>query len=233
VAWTEQTLLRVKICGLTSVNDAVACARLGADWIGLNFHPSSPRYVAPEDAALIAAALPESVKAVGVFVDRPAAEVASLAVRVGITVVQLHGDEPPEDLLELRSFQVIRAFRLDRASGWSGVESYLSRASALGRLPDAVLIDAHVPGQEGGTGVVVADDVLAAIPPLPRLILAGGLTPENVRERAGRAQPWMVDVASGVEGSPGRKDLARVEAFIRAARAVVLADPRGSVEPKA
>jgi phosphoribosylanthranilate isomerase len=218
-------VIHVKICGVTSVDDAVACSRLGAFWIGLNFHPTSPRYVAPELAALIAAALPESVKAVGVFVNRPATEVASLASRLGITVVQLHGDEPPEDLLDLQSFQVIRAFRLDRASGWGGVESYLRRASALGRLPDAVLIDAHVPGQEGGTGVLVADDVLEAIPRLPRLILAGGLTPENVRERAGRARPWMVDVASGVESAPGRKDLARVEAFIQAARAVELADP--------
>ena len=215
----------MKICGLTSVNDAVACARLGADWIGLNFHPSSPRYVAPEDAAMIAAALPETVKAVGVFVDRPAAEVASLAVRLGITVVQLHGDEPPEDLLELRSFQVIRAFRLDRASGWSGVEAYLSRAGALGRLPDAVLIDAYVPGQEGGTGVLVADEILDVIPRLPRLILAGGLTPSNVAARALRARPWMVDVASGVESTPGRKDLAKVEAFVRAARGMELADP--------
>ncbi len=189
--------------------------------------------MAPEDAAQIAAALPEPVKAVGVFVDRPAAEVASVAVRLGVTVVQLHGDEPPEDLLELRSFQVIRAFRLDRASGWSAVESYLSRASALGRLPNAVLIDAHVPGQEGGTGVLVADDVLEAIPRLPRLILAGGLTPLNVAARALRVRPWMVDVASGVESAPGRKDLAKVEAFISAARGVKLADPRAYIEPEA
>src|SRR5262249_9032035 len=92
------------------------------------------------------------------------------------------------------------------------------RAAALGRMPDAVLIDAHVPGQMGGTGVVVADDVLRSIPPLPRLILAGGLTPENVAERARLARPWMVDVASGVESSRGLKDLARVSVFIGAVR---------------
>jgi phosphoribosylanthranilate isomerase len=211
-------VVRVKICGLTRVDEAVACASLGADWIGLNFHPGSARYVAPEAARAIALALAGPATAVGIFVDRPAAEVAMLADRAGIGVVQLHGDEPPEDLLELGSLQVVRAFRLERASGWRRVALYLARAEALGRVPDAVLVDAQVPGQPGGTGVVIADEVLDSIPPLPRLILAGGLTPENVAERVGRARPWMVDVASGVESAPGRKDLARVEAFIRAVR---------------
>ena len=211
-------MVRVKICGLTRVDEAVACASLGADWIGLNFHPGSARYVAPDEARAIALALPGRATAVGIFVDRPAAEVAMLAARAGIGVVQLHGDEPPEDLPELGSLQVVRAFRLERAAGWSRVALYLARAEALGRLPDAVLIDAQVPGQPGGTGVMIADEVLDSMPPLPRLILAGGLTPENVAERVGRARPWMVDVASGVESAPGRKDLARVEAFIRAVR---------------
>ena len=213
-------MVRVKICGVTCVDDAVACAQLGALWIGLNFHPGSPRYVAPEDAAGIVAALPPSARAVGVFVDRAAIDVARLANRLGIGILQLHGDEPPEDLLELRSLQIVRAFRLDRASDWGSVGEYLSRAVKLGRAPDAVLIDARVPGQMGGTGTLVADDVLDLIPALPRLILAGGLSPENVTARAIRARPWMVDVASGVESSPGRKDLGRVEAFIRAVRSV-------------
>ena len=165
-------------------------------------------------------------QAVGVFVDRAASEVAGIANRLGIGIVQLHGDEPPEDLLELRSFQIVRAFRLDRASDWGRVSEYLGRAARLGRAPDAVLIDARVPGQMGGTGALIADDVLDAIPPLPRLILAGGLTPENVAARVARVRPWMVDVASGVESTPGRKDLDRVEAFIRAARSVRV-DNRG------
>jgi phosphoribosylanthranilate isomerase len=211
-------VVRVKICGLTRVEDAVACARLGAEWIGLNFHPGSPRYIAREDAAAIVGALPPSARAVGVFVDRPASEVAAIANGLGIRIVQLHGSEPPEDLAELRTFEIVRAFRVERASGWSHVAEYLNRAGALGRLPDAVLIDAHVPGQMGGTGALVADDVLDSIPPLPRLILAGGLTPENVGERAARARPWMVDVASGVESSRGLKDLTRVAAFIGALR---------------
>jgi phosphoribosylanthranilate isomerase len=219
-------VVRVKICGVTRVDDAVACAQLGADWIGINFHPGSPRYVAPDDAGAIVAALPSSAQAVGVFVDRAASEVAGMANRLGIGILQLHGDEPPEDLLELRSFQIVRAFRLDRASEWGAVTEYLARAVKLGRAPDAVLIDARVPGQRGGTGALITDDVLGAIPPLPRLILAGGLTPENVEERTARARAWMVDVASGVESSPGRKDLARVEAFIQAAQKIQVDGPR-------
>jgi phosphoribosylanthranilate isomerase len=213
-------VVRVKICGLTCVEEAVACAELGVQWIGLNFHPPSPRYVPADKAAVIVAALPPSASGVGVFVDRPAAEVARVATQAGIGIIQLHGQEPEEDLVALRSFQIIRAFRLDRAAGWSRVIDYVARCGALGRLPDAVLIDAYVPGQIGGTASLVADEVIDSIPPLPRLILAGGLSADNVAQRVARAQPWMVDVASGVESRPGRKDLARVEAFIRAVREV-------------
>jgi phosphoribosylanthranilate isomerase len=215
-------VVRVKICGLTRIDEAFACARAGADWIGLNFHPASERYVQPVVAEEIIAALPSSVSAVGVFVDRPAAEVAEVAKRVGLKIVQLHGHEPPEDLLSLGQFQIIRAFRLDLASGWSEVNDYLDRARSLGRLPDAVLIDAYVAGQSGGTGVTIADELLACAPPVYRLILAGGLTPQNVALRVALVRPWMVDVASGVETAPGRKDLAQVAAFIHAARSVGL-----------
>jgi phosphoribosylanthranilate isomerase len=209
----------VKICGVTSVEDALACAELGADWIGLNFHRPSPRYVDPEVAAAILAVLPPRVTAVGVFVDRPAAEVAALADRLGLRTVQLHGHEPPEDLAALGRFRVVRAFRLHPAGGWSIITDYLARAEALGHPPDAVLVDAYVPGLSGGTGTTIDATLLDTRPALPRLILAGGLTPENVAERIARAQPWMVDVASGVESAPGRKGAAAVAAFLRAARA--------------
>jgi len=215
-------VVRVKICGLTRVDEALACARAGAQWIGLNFHPVSPRYVQPVEAAEIIAALPASTSPVGVFVDRPAALVAEVADRLGLKIVQLHGREPPEDLLSLDHLQIIKAFRLDAASTWCGVNDYLGRARALGRLPDAILIDAYVAGQNGGTGVAIALELLDSAPPFDRLILAGGLTPQNVALRVARVRPWMVDVASGVESAPGRKDLARVAAFIRAARGVNL-----------
>jgi len=212
---------------LTCVADAVACSDLGADWIGLNFHPRSPRYVEPGVAAEIVAVLPPSTAAVGVFVDRPAVEVAELADRLGLRIVQLHGQEPPEDLLVLNRFRIVRAFRLGGPAGWERVTDYLARAEAMGRQPDEVLIDAFVAGESGGTGASIAPAVLDGRPALsvPRLILAGGLTPRNVSERIARVRPWMIDVASGVESAPGRKDRAAVAAFLRAARAAGPIDP--------
>jgi phosphoribosylanthranilate isomerase len=210
--------VRIKVCGLTRPDEALVCARLGADWIGLNFHPGSPRRVDPGAAAEIVAALPAETEAVGLFVDRPPAEVAALADRLNLRVVQLHGEEPPEDLRALASLTIIRAFRLSDAAAVARMIAYLRRCEGLGRTPDAVLVDAYVAGQAGGTGQEIASDLLALLPPLPRLVLAGGLSAENVAERVARVRPWMVDVASGVESSPGRKDPERVAAFIRAAR---------------
>jgi phosphoribosylanthranilate isomerase len=210
--------VRIKVCGLTRPDEALACARAGADWIGLNFHPASPRRVDPGAAAEIVAALPPEVEAVGLFVDHPPGEVAALAARLGLRTVQLHGQEPPEDLLVLRHLQIIRAFRLGDAEAVARMVVYLRRCEERGRSPDAVLVDAYVAGQAGGTGQAIAPDLLAQLPPLPRLVLAGGLNPENVAARVEQVRPWMVDVASGVESSPGRKDPARVAAFIRATR---------------
>jgi phosphoribosylanthranilate isomerase len=214
----------VKICGVTCVEDALSCAELGAHWIGLNFHPPSPRSVDPSAAAAILAALPCHVTAVGVFVDRPAATVAELADRLGLHVVQLHGQEPPEDVAALGRFKVIRAFRLRTVAGWTTVADFVARAEGLGRAPHGVLVDAYVPGVAGGTGLTIDLSLLDEALPLPRLILAGGLTAENVGERIRRVRPWMVDVASGVESTPGRKDPARIAAFVRAVRAA--AGPR-------
>jgi phosphoribosylanthranilate isomerase len=210
--------VKIKICGLTSLRDALACVSGGADWIGLNFHPGSPRRIGPSLASEIIAALPPTVQAVGLFVDRPPDEVASLADRIGLKTVQLHGAEPPTDLVALGHLRIIRAFRLGDTEAVACMLRYLSRSQELGRPPDAVLIDAHVAGQLGGTGHAIDPELLRALPPLPNLILAGGLTPENVAGRIGQVRPWMVDVASGVESAPGRKDPGRVAAFVRAAR---------------
>ncbi|HEV3165093.1 MAG TPA: phosphoribosylanthranilate isomerase [Isosphaeraceae bacterium] len=209
--------VRIKVCGVTSVADALACASAGTDWIGLNFYPRSPRCIDESLGAAIVEALPATTEAVGLFVNRPPAEVAEIARRVGIRIVQLHGDEPPEDFLALEGLQVVRAFRLADADSIARMEAYLERAAQLGRVPDAVLVDAFAAGQPGGTGQTIADDLLDRLPDLPRLILSGGLTPANVSERIHRVRPWMVDVASGVESTPGRKDARRVQAFIQAA----------------
>ncbi|MBX6315039.1 MAG: phosphoribosylanthranilate isomerase [Isosphaeraceae bacterium] len=208
----------IKVCGLTTPDDARAVAVAGADWIGLNFHPPSPRFVDQATAAAILAVLPPTTEAVGLFVDRPPGEVAEVAERLGLRIVQLHGHEPPEDLLALRHLFLVRAFRLRDEASIAVMGDYLRRAEALGRMPDAVLVDAYVAGLPGGTGRTITDRVLDHLPPLPRLILAGGLSPENVAERVARVRPWMVDAAGGVESTPGRKDPARVAAFIRAAR---------------
>jgi phosphoribosylanthranilate isomerase len=218
--------VRIKICGLTRVDEAVACVNAGADWVGLNFHVRSPRHVDLERAAEIIAALPRPSQAVGLFVDRPAIEVASVARSLGLMAVQLHGDEPLQDLLILDHLWIIRAFRLASAADVERMSDYLTHAGELGRLPDAVLVDAFVSGQAGGTGTLVAEELLPLLPPLPHLILAGGLTPDNVGERIARVRPWMVDVASGVESSPGRKDLQKVRDFIQAVRSPTRADPR-------
>lgn len=215
--------VRVKICGVTSPSDARALAEAGADWIGINFHPPSPRFVTEERAVAIVEAVPEHVAPVGVFCNRPTDEVLAIAARVGLRVVQLHGDEGPEDVAALGGrFPVVRAFRIGSDADIAGLIGYVKKAGLAGRKPDAVLVDARVDGQFGGTGRVVPVGLLDFLAPLaqvlPPMILAGGLTPENVAERISRARPWMVDVAGGVESEPGRKDLDKARRFIEAAR---------------
>lgn len=220
--------MRIKICGLTRVEDALMAAEAGADWIGLNFHPPSPRFIEPAIAREIVRALPEPTSPVGLFVNSPPGQVAETAVQLGLKIVQLHGQEPPEDLLELSHLTIVRAFRLNDLSSIDAMIGYLNRSAELGRSPDAILVDGYVAGTPGGTGVVIADHLLERLPSLPRLILAGGLTAENVADRVRKISPWMVDVASGVESTPGRKDSAKVKAFIETIRAVHSADPDGS-----
>jgi len=219
------TEVRVKVCGIVDVVTALACAGAGADWIGLNFHPPSPRSISPDLGAEIVAALAGSAEPVGLFVDRPAREVAEVAARVGLRTIQLHGDEPPGYLAELAGHfptppRIVRAFRLADAAGVDRMIAYLAEAESLGSPPHAILVDAHVAGQPGGTGRVLPSDLLDRLPAHPRLILAGGLDPANVADRVARVRPWMVDVASGVESAPGVKDRGRVSAFIAAARAI-------------
>ncbi|QDV32875.1 phosphoribosylanthranilate isomerase [Tautonia plasticadhaerens] len=231
-----QSPLLVKICGVTTTDDARMVAEAGADWIGVNFHPASKRFVPPELAPELVAAIAGLAEPVGLFVDRPVAEVAETLDRAGIRIAQLHGDEPAEDVRDLRllGYRVVRAFRLGGRDAVDRMAAWLRHASRIGGEPEAVLVDAFVPGQAGGTGHAIAGEVLDALAdrprpaparsghppadPAPKLILAGGLTPANVADLAARIGPWMVDVASGVESSPGLKDPAKVAAFVRAAR---------------
>jgi len=214
-------MFRVKICGITSRDDARAVVKAGADAVGLNFYPKSPRYVTLEKARRIADVLPQELIKVGLFVNAAAEEVCRTFDRLDLDLIQLHGDEPPAFLAELGDRPVIRAFRVG-PDGLQPVDEYLRRCRELERLPRLVLVDAYVKEAYGGTGSVADWDALRTIPPgetFPPMVLAGGLTPHNVAEAIRTVRPAAVDTASGVESSPGKKDPAAVEAFVQAARA--------------
>ncbi len=214
----------VKICGVKDPAQAVRIAEAGAQAIGLNFHPGSPRCVTAELAAEIARALPEGVVAVGVFVNLRAAEIAGITESVGLHAVQLHGDEPPELLAEVRKLlpgiRLIRAFRVGH-DGLASMAGYLDRCRELAAMPDMCLLDALVKGMYGGSGHTLEWDRLREeyrFSEWPPLILAGGLKPANIAAAVRTVSPWGVDTASGVERAPGEKDLQQVSDFIAAAR---------------
>lgn len=200
--------VRVKICGVRTVADAVAAARAGADFVGLNFHPPSPRRVDLDTARAIVRAVPD-VACVGVFVDRPAAEIAALVRQLGLAVVQLHGDEPPEACRGL-GCRTIKALRARPGA------DVLALATTYDT--DWLLLDAWVEGVPGGTGVRV-DPATARSLPRERLFLAGGLRVDNVADVVRTVRPFAVDVASGVETAPGVKDHDAIAEFIRRAKA--------------
>jgi phosphoribosylanthranilate isomerase len=201
----------VKICGITRVEDALAAARAGADAIGFVFYPPSPRAIAPARAAEIAAALPQGVAKVGVFVNETVARMAEIRARAGLDCIQLHGDEGPEVALALPC-PVIRAFR--------AAPRDLDEAARMARFPAAaVLVDGERAGFYGGTGVAASQGAIAAARRARRWILSGGLAPETVAARIAALAPWGVDVSTGVESAPGIKDSNRIAAFVAAVRA--------------
>jgi phosphoribosylanthranilate isomerase len=212
--------MKVKICGIRDVATARAVAALRPDAIGLNFFPRSARCVDEATAAEIVRTLPSGVEAWGVFVNHPLEEIRRIADLCGLNAVQLHGDEPPEAIAALAPLRIVRAFRVGDA-GLDELAAYLDGCRALGHLPDACLIDARVEGRYGGTGTLAPWELLASDPrraQWPPLVLAGGLTPENVAAGIETVRPWGVDVAGGVERSPGVKDVGRVARFIALAR---------------
>jgi phosphoribosylanthranilate isomerase len=212
--------VRVKICGIARPGWALAAAEAGADAVGLVF-AEGPRRVTPEVAAEIVRALPPWVTPVGVFVDEPPERVLAVARAVGLGAVQLHGDEPPEAMAALGTMKVIKAVRIGSPGDLAAARAWRERARALGRPPDAYLVDALVPGgPRGGTGRL-ADWSSArqlAEEGFRPLVLAGGLGPENVAEAVRTVRPWGVDGSSGLESAPGVKDPARMRAFVEAVR---------------
>ena len=209
--------LRIKICGITTVEDALEAARLGADAIGLNFYPQSPRHVDLAVAERVLRQLPPFVEPVALFVNQPLRQIVQTLQPLGrIRTIQCYGE--PRELTDPYPFQLIPAFNVRDASSLLEITRYLDLCRGLGRLPAAILADASVPGQFGGTGHTAPWNLLADFRPGLPLILAGGLTPENVAEAVRIVRPYAVDVASGVESSPGCKDPEKIQRFIENAR---------------
>jgi phosphoribosylanthranilate isomerase len=209
-------MVRIKICGVTTSADARAAAEAGADAVGLNFYPQSPRYVTPQQAAEVVRALPPFTSPVGVFVGMPLRQVCAVAYQLGLRGVQTYDEEPPAE--DAFPFAHVPAFRVKDAEGLERVRRFVQAAARLGRPPAAVLIDSHVEGQMGGTGRAAPWELLKGFDPGVPLVLAGGLTPENVAEAIELVRPWGVDVASGVESAPGVKDAEKVRRFVKNAR---------------
>jgi phosphoribosylanthranilate isomerase len=213
-------MFRVKICGITTVVDAQTVAAAGADAVGLNFFEKSARFLPAETARAVADAVPEGVVKVGLFVNAIPEQILETWDRLSLDVIQLHGDEPPEVLLELQRRPVMRAFRLGN-DGLAPVLKYLERCRELGCLPSLVLIDSFHKGHYGGTGKTADWEIASRYPSEawhPPIVLAGGLTPENVAQAIAAVRPSAVDTASGVEVTPGRKDAGLVQQFVAAAR---------------
>lgn len=209
-------MVRIKICGVTTPADARYAADAGADAVGLNFYPPSPRYVTPQRAAALVRALPAFTAAVGVFVGMPLRQVCAVAYQLGLRGVQTYDDPSPAE--DAFPFAHVPAFRVKDAAGLDRVRRFVDAARALGRTPAAVLIDSHVEGQMGGTGHRAPWELLRGFDAGVPLVLAGGLTPENVAEAVALVRPWGVDVASGVESAPGVKDPDKVARFVKNAR---------------
>jgi len=207
--------VRIKICGITRLEDALLAARLGADALGFNFWPGSKRFIAPAAARAIVRALPPFVTTVGVFVDAGRDELLSAAAVSGVQVLQLHGDEPPE-LARSLPMPLLKAIRV---SGPASLD-------AIDRWPGAAgfLLDAAAPGY-GGSGLTFDWSLASEAARRATVLLAGGLTPDNVAGAIRAVRPFAVDVASGVESAPGLKDAERLAAFITAARAAAAALP--------
>jgi phosphoribosylanthranilate isomerase len=217
--------LRVKICGVTTPEDAAAVSAAGADAIGLNFYPPSPRCIDAQKAEAILRALPPFVETVGVFVNPARASVEALIEHLGrVRVVQCHGHF--KEMSDTVAYRVLPAFSVRDADSLNDIAHYVQSMRDQGQPPFALLSDAHVAGEFGGTGKTAPWELLADFRPGVPIILAGGLTPDNVADAVRIVRPYGVDVASGVESAPGRKDPEKVRRFIANARhAALKAEP--------
>lgn len=201
---------QIKVCGITRMDDARCAVRLGVDALGFNFYPKSPRYVTPEAARRMAAEFPPFLTTVGVFVDAALEEVDEVVAQSGMQVVQLHGDESPQYCTACRH-RVLKAFRVGPGFDVDQLGEY---------AVSGFLLDTYRKGLAGGTGEPFDWSVARVAGRHGRIVLAGGLSPDNVEDAIKAAEPWAVDVNSGVEEAPGVKDPAKLEAFVARVRAL-------------
>jgi phosphoribosylanthranilate isomerase len=207
-------MVRIKICGITNEKDALWAVNMGADYIGFNFYKNSPRKISPELAAQIIEKLPPFTQPVGVFVNEEMKKVKRIAEKCRLNLVQVHGEETPEYCRELQAqspkLKIIKAFRIRNKESLEGMEIY---------TVDYYLLDSYVPGVEGGTGEIFNWDLAVEAKQFGKpIFLAGGLTPDNVVQAIEKVKPYGVDVASGVEKTPRRKDYDLMREFINRVR---------------
>jgi phosphoribosylanthranilate isomerase len=208
--------VKVKICGITNLADGLGAVEAGADALGFVFYERSPRQVSLQEAAAIIHQLPSFVIKVGLFVNAPEETVFRAIGECGLSLLQFHGDEPPRYCLQF-GLMSMKAFRIRDAASLEALPNYPT---------DAWLLDGYVPGKVGGAGETFNWDLAVEAQRWGRpIFLAGGLTPENVAEAVRRVRPFAVDVSSGVEAAPGKKDLAKVKAFVQAAKGVEQESP--------
>jgi len=203
-------MIKVKICGITNKEDALYAAGCGANALGFIFYEKSPRYIAPDNAKTIIAALPPFVTTVGVFVNKDFNDIRDMALLTGITVVQLHGDESPS-YCNLVEGKLIKAIRVKNDRSIEGLKKY---------DVDAFLLDSFDKNSFGGSGLTFDWKLAEKAKQYGKIILAGGLTPDNVEEAVKKVVPYGVDVSSGVEKKPGIKDNNKVKEFIIRSKAI-------------
>lgn len=220
--------IRIKICGVTTFDDALFTAEAGAHLLGFNCYKKSPRYIAPDAARAICDGLRRQLGTacpalVGIFVNEVVSVISATTTKIGLGYAQLSGDESDSMLKELRGIGYKAIRPMNKAMALDDTNYFKAQFPTDGRIP-SILLDAYHPQLYGGTGEQASVEVALAVKEqVPRLMLAGGLTPDNITERVRSIQPWGVDVASGVEPpeKPGVKDPARVKAFIEAVKGVV------------
>jgi len=204
-------MAKVKICGITNLDDAMAAADFGANALGFVFFKNSPRYISPANAKKIIKKLPPFISTVGVFVNENKNTIEKIVLQTEINIIQLHGEEPPKACS--LSKPAIKAIRVKSVDSLEVISKYKDTVSAF-------LLDTYTPEVFGGTGQIFNWDIAAEAKKFGRVILAGGLTPENIEKAVRLVHPYAVDVSSGVEAKKGRKDHKKMKLFIERAKGI-------------